>query len=288
MLVQNQSQLGEGLAIPTDPHHTPTIIPSSTQPQRTQQPRKPKGKNTQVPQPSDPIENVPNKAVHKELGDSLVRTATTASSLEAEHDDGEEVFIAKHKVVVKGVNDKVNVVEEVVEVINTTKLIINAAQDSATGDIVSTASAATTVSAATTTTATITTVGDITFAQALKEIKSTKPKEKCIVIQELGKSTTIKSSQQSHDKGKRISIEPVIEFVKPMKRKDQIRFDEETALKLQAVFDEEERLTEKAKKIKEANISLIETWDDILEKRWMLIINWLKEYKHKNTKSCLL
>ncbi|GJZ63395.1 uncharacterized mitochondrial protein-like protein [Tanacetum coccineum] len=84
MVVQKQSQLGEGSAIPTDPHHTPTFIQPSTQPQKTQQPRKPKRKDTQVPQPSDPIENVADEAVHKELGDSLVRAATTASSLEAE------------------------------------------------------------------------------------------------------------------------------------------------------------------------------------------------------------
>ncbi|GJS06672.1 putative retrotransposon protein [Tanacetum coccineum] len=43
---------------------------------------------TQVPQPSDPIENVADEVVHKELGDSLVRAATTPSSLEAEHDSG--------------------------------------------------------------------------------------------------------------------------------------------------------------------------------------------------------
>ncbi|GKF64857.1 hypothetical protein Tco_0188305, partial [Tanacetum coccineum] len=49
----------------------------------TQQPRKPRRKDTQVPQPSDPIKNVADKAVHKELGDSLVRADTTASSLEA-------------------------------------------------------------------------------------------------------------------------------------------------------------------------------------------------------------
>ncbi|GJR59003.1 retrovirus-related pol polyprotein from transposon TNT 1-94 [Tanacetum coccineum] len=36
----------------------------------------------------DPIENVTDEAVHKELGDSLVRTATTASSLEAEQESG--------------------------------------------------------------------------------------------------------------------------------------------------------------------------------------------------------
>nr|GEX40831.1 hypothetical protein [Tanacetum cinerariifolium] len=42
-------------------------------------------------------------------------------------------------------------------------------------------------------------------------------------------------------------------------RKDQIRFDKETALKLQAAFDEEGRLArEKAKKVEEANIALIE------------------------------
>ncbi|GKG45114.1 hypothetical protein Tco_0495192, partial [Tanacetum coccineum] len=70
------------------------------------------------------------------------------------------------------------------------------------GDKVSTASAATTVSAATTTTAT--TVNDITLAQILKEMKSTKPKHKGVVIQELGEFTTTKSSQlssqQSQDK----------------------------------------------------------------------------------------
>nr|GFC90406.1 hypothetical protein [Tanacetum cinerariifolium] len=49
-------------------------------PQKKQQPRKPKRQDTQVPQPSDPIEDVPDEAVQKELGDSLVRAATTASS----------------------------------------------------------------------------------------------------------------------------------------------------------------------------------------------------------------
>ncbi|GJZ97808.1 putative ribonuclease H-like domain-containing protein [Tanacetum coccineum] len=53
------------------------------------------------------------------------------------------------------------VVEEVVEVINTAKLIIDAAQVSAAGDKVSTASAAITVSAATATTTTITTIDNV-------------------------------------------------------------------------------------------------------------------------------
>ncbi|GJW96080.1 putative ribonuclease H-like domain-containing protein [Tanacetum coccineum] len=117
------------------------------------------------------------------------------------------------------------------------------------------------------TTATIKTVDDITLAQALEEMKSTKPKKKRVVTQELGESTTTissqLSSQQSQDKGKGILIEPVM----PMKKKNQISLDEETALNLQAEFDEEERLArEKAEKEEEANIALIETWDDIQAK----------------------
>ncbi|GJR13869.1 hypothetical protein Tco_0796521 [Tanacetum coccineum] len=82
MVVQNQVELGEGSAMPTDPHHTPTIIESSTQPQKTQKPRKPKRKDTQVPQPSGPTDIVADEAIHKELGDNLVRAASTTSSLE--------------------------------------------------------------------------------------------------------------------------------------------------------------------------------------------------------------
>ncbi|GJW85156.1 hypothetical protein Tco_0158301 [Tanacetum coccineum] len=73
-------------------------------------------------------------------------------------------------------------------------------------------------------------------------------------------TTTIISSQQSQDKSKRIMIE---EPVKPMKKKDQISFDDEVALKLQAEFDKEERLArDKVEKEKESNIALIEEWDD--------------------------
>ncbi|GJW92318.1 hypothetical protein Tco_0169871 [Tanacetum coccineum] len=115
------------------------------------------------------------------------------------------------------------------------------------------------------TTVTITTE-EITLAQALEALKTSKPKVKGIVFQEPSTTTTITtiSSQQSQDKGKGIMIE---EPVKPMKKKVQIMLDEEVALKLQAEFDEEERLArEKAEKEKEANIALIEEWDDIQAK----------------------
>ncbi|GKE11751.1 hypothetical protein Tco_1415302, partial [Tanacetum coccineum] len=65
-----------------------TIIQPSPQPEKKLKPRKPKRKDTQIPQSSDPTKHVVDKAVYKERGDSLVRATTTASSLEAEHDSG--------------------------------------------------------------------------------------------------------------------------------------------------------------------------------------------------------
>ncbi|GJS58288.1 uncharacterized mitochondrial protein-like protein [Tanacetum coccineum] len=170
--------------------------------------------------------------------ESLGEDASKQGRIDAIDADEKITLVSVHDINVSAGEE---VALEVVEVINIAKLIIDAAQVSATGDIVSAASVATTVSAATTTTATINTVDDITLAQALEEMKSIKPNKKGIVIQEL-------------------------EPVKPMKKKDQISLDEETALNLQAKFDEEERLArKKAKKEKEVNIAVIETWDDIQE-----------------------
>ncbi|GKE62942.1 hypothetical protein Tco_1513309 [Tanacetum coccineum] len=135
------------------------------------------------------------------------------------------------------------------------------------------------------------TVDEVTLAQALAALKSVKPKVKGDVIEEqnvpvnaanaLTKVSTtattvtitteeitlaqaLEALKTSKPKGKGIMIE---EPVKCMKKKVQIMLDEEVALKLQAEFDEEERLArEKAEKEKEANIALIKEWDDIQEK----------------------
>ncbi|GJW13630.1 hypothetical protein Tco_0017763 [Tanacetum coccineum] len=357
MVVQNQSKLGKGSANPTDPHHTPTIIKPSTQPQKTQKPRKPKRKDTQVPQPSDPSENVADEAVHKELltvwwwsqvpktmGDTTARTRfksvskhsndsllARGNTLQSDEDrlklnelmalcttlqnrvsDLEKTKTSQHNEIAslkwkvkklekrnrsrthrlkrlyrvgltarvessgdeeslgedaskQGRIDAIDADEEItlvsVQNVNEEMFDVNVLDGE---EDVSIAGDATTVSAATTTTDDD---GDITLAQVLIEMKSTKPNNKRVVIQELGEPTiTISSqlsSQQSQDKGKAILIEPM----KPMKKKDQIRRDEETALMLQAEFDEEERLArEKAKKEVEANIALIETWVDIQTK----------------------
>ncbi|GJZ30947.1 hypothetical protein Tco_0575994 [Tanacetum coccineum] len=119
-------------------------------------------------------------------------------------------------------------------------------------------------------TVTITTTEEITLAQALETLKTSKPKVKGIVFQEPGESTTIKStptisSQQSHDKGKGIMIE---EPVKPMKKKDLIRLDEEDDI--QAKIDVDHQLAkilqaqEQEELFVEENATLFE---QLLEKR---------------------
>ncbi|GKC54318.1 hypothetical protein Tco_1077063, partial [Tanacetum coccineum] len=294
--------------------------------------------DTKIPQSSGPTEHVADKAVHKEKGDSLVRAATTASSLEAEQDSGnitktrskatlnepsssetssgsgpkcqetmgdtiaqtrfENVFTQSYDpLLVRGnrlrsgkdslklkelmelctnlqqrvldlEKTKTTQAKEIVSLKRRVKKLeqkkrsrthkqkrlrkvgatarvessddeslgkdaskqgridaIDAYDDitlvSAVGNKVSTAGAATTVSLATTTTAT--TINEITLAQALQELKSTKPKGKI----------------QSQDKGKGIMIE---EPVNKLSNKDQLKLDEEIALKLQAEIDEEERI----------------------------------------------
>ncbi|GJR61874.1 retrovirus-related pol polyprotein from transposon TNT 1-94 [Tanacetum coccineum] len=78
-IFRNMKRVGKGFSGRVTPLF-PTMV--------TQKPRKPKRKDTQVPQLSGPTDIVVDEAVHKELGDSLVRVTTTASSLEAEQDIG--------------------------------------------------------------------------------------------------------------------------------------------------------------------------------------------------------
>nr|GEW29324.1 hypothetical protein [Tanacetum cinerariifolium] len=296
-------------------------------------PRKPKRKDTQVPQPSGPTDNVADEAAHKELGDRLVRAATTASSLEAEQDSGnitktqskatpnesssqgtnsgggprcyetmgDTTAQTRFESVFKHFNDlllardntlrsdedslKFNELMELCTNLQNRVLDLEKTKTSQRNEIDSLKKrvkkleqrkrsrtyklkrfnkvgltdrvesfgyeeslddlggeevfvSEQEVFSTAATTETITTK-EITLAQALKALKTLKPKAKGIVF---------------HD-----PEQPV----KP-KKKDQIRLDEEAALKLQAKFDEEERLTrERAKKEQEANIALIETWDDI-------------------------
>nr|GEU32382.1 hypothetical protein [Tanacetum cinerariifolium] len=89
MMVQDQEEIGEGSANPTDPHHTPTIIqPSTSQPSRKHKSRKTKRKDTELPRTSVPTEHVADEAVNEEMDDSLERATTTATSLDLKQDRG--------------------------------------------------------------------------------------------------------------------------------------------------------------------------------------------------------
>ncbi|GKB23228.1 hypothetical protein Tco_0862629 [Tanacetum coccineum] len=82
MVVQDQADMGEGLTIPTDPHHTPTIIESSSQPQKKHKPRKPKKKDTQGRQDTigDTIAQTGFENVSKTSNDSLLARVNTPRS----------------------------------------------------------------------------------------------------------------------------------------------------------------------------------------------------------------
>nr|GEU29524.1 hypothetical protein [Tanacetum cinerariifolium] len=103
-----------------------------------------------------------------------------------------------------------------------------------------------------------------TLAQALAKLKHTKPKSKAkgIIFHEPEESTTTKTiipKPKLQDKGKAIMIEAPVK----LKKKDQIMLDEEIVLKSQAEFIKNKGLQERAQKEEEANIALIETWDDV-------------------------
>ncbi|GJZ20986.1 hypothetical protein Tco_0558025 [Tanacetum coccineum] len=68
--------------------------------------------------------------------------------------------------------------------------------------------------------------------------------------------TTTTTTIPSKNKGKGIMVEEPLK----MKKKDQISFDEQEAIRLQAEFNEEVRL---AMEKDEANVALIEEWNDI-------------------------
>ncbi|GKD50541.1 hypothetical protein Tco_1279517 [Tanacetum coccineum] len=92
---------------------------------------------------------------------------------------------------------------------------------------------------------------EITLAQTLQKLKNTPkakgvaPKARSISISEPGESHRAEIPKKNLDKGKGKLVEPE----KPLKRKQQILLDEEEARRLQAIFDEEARMTkEEAKK----------------------------------------
>ncbi|GJQ94406.1 hypothetical protein Tco_0005545 [Tanacetum coccineum] len=181
-----------------------------------------------------------DKAVYKELGDSLVKAATTASSLEAEQDSGggprrqetigDTIAQTRFEYVSKHSNDSLLARGNTLRS-DEDRLKLNELMEL---------------------------YEDIT----LVNVQDDANKEMFSVDTLNGESTTTTISSQglSHDKGKGILVEPD----KPLKKKDQLKLDEEITLKLQAEIDEEEKIARaEEEKIDEANIAwnIMRTWN---------------------------
>ncbi|GJV70776.1 hypothetical protein Tco_1490771 [Tanacetum coccineum] len=283
MMVQAQQEQGESSAIPTDPQYTPIITqPSTSQPKKSQKPRKPK-KKTEVPQPSGSTENVADEAVYKELDDSLAASNEAGSKYysvvgpmcqDTMRDTIAQTRVrmssklggklmdidkdAKSLTLLMILKEECEVSNDLIQVFHMNeKVDITLVNDQDDADMFG--------------------VNDLDGDEVivnnvtLAELKSAKPKAVKVVIQEPEHGTTtttpttiIYIPKPLQDKGKGIMIEkPVVKQVKPMKRLDQMRLDKELAFKLQAEEEEEERLArEKAQQTEEANIA----WDDVQAK----------------------
>ncbi|GKC75349.1 hypothetical protein Tco_1126123 [Tanacetum coccineum] len=291
--VQDQAKMGKGSVNPTDPHHTPTFIqPSTSQPQKKQKPRKPKRKDTQIPQSSGPTKHVADEAVYKELDDSLVRAATTASSLEAEQDSGggprrQETIgetIAQTRVLdlettkttqaneIASLKRRVKKLEQKkrsrthglkrLYKVGLTPRVESSGDEESLGEEASKQERINAIDAD----EDITLVNDQDDADmfdvntlAGEEVfvaeQSRNLVKEVVVMIDVASTIPVCAATITYveDKGKGIMIkEPVVEQVKPMKRLEQMRLDEELAFKLQAEEEEEEeRLArEKLNKLK--------------------------------------
>ncbi|GJX15220.1 hypothetical protein Tco_0206978 [Tanacetum coccineum] len=301
--------MGEDSVIPTDSHHIPIITePLTSQPQKKQKPRKPKRKDTEVPQPSGPINEAINeehvsKHSHvpllsgedsiqlKELMDfytklqqrvldlkntkiaqaqeisslklrvkklekkggsrthklmRLYKVGLSAKVISSEEESLGEEDASKQGRKIHDIDANKDITLENVhdaEMFDVNDLHgdevfvekeVHVKEVSVVGEV-NAARIATTVSAA------IITEVDMTLDQVLAELKSAKPKFKV------------------QDKGKGIMVEEPLK----MKKKDQISFYQQEAIRLQAEFDEDER---RVREKDEANIALTKEWNDIQTK----------------------
>ncbi|GKD15129.1 putative ribonuclease H-like domain-containing protein [Tanacetum coccineum] len=300
-----EEEIGEGSAMKTNPHHTPIITQSSlSQPQRKQKSRRSKRKDTKVPQPSNPT-NVADKAVNeepsmqfKELMDfytklqqrvldlentktaqaqeitslklrvkklekkrgsrtyklrrlyKVGRSARVVSSDKASLGDQKDASKQGRKIDDIDADVEIKLVDETqgrygdedmfgVNELDGDEVVVGSEVIDKAGEkrniIKEAVAVIIPVSAAT-----ITNV-ELTLAQTLAQLKSARPKTKGA------------KGQGLKDKGKAKMIEP----------EKQFRFDEQEAIRLQAEFDEEVRL---AREKDEANVALIEEWNDIQAK----------------------
>ncbi|GJW75849.1 hypothetical protein Tco_0135219 [Tanacetum coccineum] len=269
---QALEEVGEGLAVPTDSHHT-TTQPSTSRPQKKQ--RELRSWRRKGDPELTSLEDCTRLVCQNKLKSSdrclcLGITQEDASKQGrkiADIDQDAEVTLIDET---QGRSDDnlmfdISILDE--QEVEVEKVVSAADLVTTAGEVVTTVS--------------VEIPKELTLAQTLIEIKSTKPKAvttaattttitrpkaRGVAVQEASELTTTTSPSQASqlpqakDKGKA----KIVETEKPLKKKDQIAFDEEVArnlaAQLQAELEEEERLSRK--KEEEANIALIESWDN--------------------------
>ncbi|GJV50000.1 hypothetical protein Tco_1440212 [Tanacetum coccineum] len=256
MMVQAQQEQGEGSANPTDSQHTPTIAqPSSSQLQKKHKPRKPKKKDTQIPQSSVPSDNIAEEAINEEnvptySNDPLLngedrlkleelmalctnlqnRVGLSARVVSYEDEGLGEEDASKQGRKFHDIDDDEDITLENVHdedmfdtyVFNDKEVF--AGQDMAEKEV-STADPVTTDGEVVTTanvevstaspTAATITIVELTLAETLTELKRERPKTKGVVMQEPSETTT--TTIPSMDKGKGIMVEEPLKMKKKIK-----------------------------------------------------------------------
>nr|GEW98768.1 putative ribonuclease H-like domain-containing protein [Tanacetum cinerariifolium] len=292
MMVQAQEDMGEVLAIPTDPHHTPTITqPSTSKPQKKQKLRKQRRHDTEETHPSGLGDNVADEAFNVENTYKVGLRTRIESSNEEQSLGEEDASKQERNIADIDVDAEITLVNETTEdrgrfndqemfdtrVFDDEEVVVKKAvvdkevsvvkEVDASQDQKSKPKADKVVikqeqeQGATTTTTTIVTI----YTPA-----STRPKVRSVVMQELSETTTTTTQIKAKDKGKGIMVKEPLK----MKKKDQIIFDHQEDKRLQAEINEEERLAGersrlagmKAQQEKEANIALIESWHEVQDK----------------------
>nr|GEV54986.1 hypothetical protein [Tanacetum cinerariifolium] len=255
-------------------------------------PKKSRRQDTKLPQTSVPIETVADEAVNEKMYDSLERSTTTATSLDAKQDKG-NINKTQSKATPNEPSSSGTISgggprrqDTIRDTIAQTRLekkrmsrtyerkrlykvgisaIVESSAKEESLDITTAGIKETISTVAPITTADVT-PDELTMAQALVEIKKSKPKGDKFVIEqepEQGATTTttivtIPTPDSIRPKARGV----VMQEPKPlkMKKKDQINFDEQDARRLQAKIDEQDRLAEeKAQQIKDENFA----WDNV-------------------------
>nr|GEU31375.1 ribonuclease H-like domain-containing protein [Tanacetum cinerariifolium] len=239
----SQAVEGDGSGQPTEPQHTPT---------------------TALPSHVEPIPTVASSSYLKrptnDKGDNVERAATIAASLDAEQDsDMNDVFKDVER-------DAEQVISATTDEVSTGDAVNTAdTEDNTTSAPVTTAGISVSTAEPNTPLTTTTTIiedEDLTIAQTLMKMRSEKSKAREVVMREPSETTTRPIvPPQKHDpknKGK----DKMVEQEKPLKKKDQIKFDGEVAQRLQAELHAELEDEERMVKQREENANITE-WDNV-------------------------